>query len=218
MSHSVSPKLNETAFTCPYCGVYTTQAWAPAFKAGLAIGLTNKVFAFSECFSCKGAAIWLIASDNYGGEYGKMIFPLASNAPMPVEDMPENIKSDFLEARNIAGQSPRGAAALLRLCVQNLMPILGEKGEKIDDDIKSLVKKGLPIEIQQALDTLRVIGNSAVHPGTLDLKDDVQTVSNLFGLLNFIVERMITHPKRVSALFNKLPQSNLEAIRKRDNP
>lgn len=136
---------------------------------------------------------------------------------MPIEDMPEAIKADFMEAREIVNASPRGAAALLRLCVQKLMPILGERGRDINDDIASLVKKGLPVAVQQALDSLRVIGNEAVHPGAIDLNDNRETALALFELLNFIVERTITQQKKISDIYGKLPKSKLDAILKRDS-
>jgi hypothetical protein len=71
--------------------------------------------------------------------------------------------------------------------------------------------------VQQALDTLRVVGNNAVHPGHLDLNDNKETAAALFGLLNFIVERMITHPKQIASLYSSLPQGNRDAIHKRDS-
>ena len=96
------------------------------------------------------------------------------------------------------------------------MVALGEKGENINDDIASLVKRGLDVDIQRALDVVRVIGNSAVHPGTIDLKDDKATAVRLFELVNIIVERQIATPKRIAALFDGLPQSSKTAIKKRD--
>ena len=67
--------------------------------------------------------------------------------------------------------------------------------------LKSLVEKGLPLRLQQALDAVRVIGHAAVHPGEMDLKDDQETAGALFGLVNFIVEKMIAEPKEVERLY-----------------
>lgn len=55
-------------------------------------------------------------------------------------------------------------------------------GKNIDDDIVRLVKKGLNQTIQKALDAARVIGNEAVHPGTLDLKDNHDTALKFSSL------------------------------------
>ena len=122
-----------------------------------------------------------------------------------------------MEAKAIVNKSPRGAAALLRLCIQKLCEQLGEKGKNINDDIANLVKIGLPVKIQQALDVVRVIGNNAVHPGQIDLRDDQDTAMKLFELINVIAEVMITQPKEVERLYQSLPQTAREAIQKRDN-
>ena len=93
---------------------------------------------------------------------------------------------------------------------------LGKNGKNINDDISALVKEGLPPEIQQALDIVRVVGNNAVHPGELS-EDDVAEVSDtLFELVNQIVEERIARPKKLNSMFSKLPQGALDAIKKRD--
>ena len=95
---------------------------------------------------------------------------------------------------------------------------LGEGGKDLNKDIGSLVKKGLPLKIQQALDAVRVIGNNAVHPGELDLRDDIATANALFDLLNMIVSVMITQPKQVEAVYEKIPAGAREQIERRDTP
>jgi hypothetical protein len=93
---------------------------------------------------------------------------------------------------------------------------LGQSGKNINNDIAKLVKEGLPIRIQKALDTVRVTGNEAVHPGVLDLKDSQETAQKLFKLVNFIAEKMISEPNEVEKIFENLPEEKKQAIKKRD--
>jgi hypothetical protein len=93
---------------------------------------------------------------------------------------------------------------------------LGEKGKNLDDDIASLVSKGLDPRVQKALDVVRVIGNNSVHPGQIDLRDDRATAEKLFGLVNLIADIMITQPKHIDEMFQGLPEGARKAIEKRD--
>ncbi|TYL88137.1 DUF4145 domain-containing protein [Bradyrhizobium rifense] len=161
----------------------------------------------SKCFSCEGLSIWIKDA---------LIWPASNAGVQPHDDMPSDVKEDFVEAASIVDHSPRGAAALARLAIQKLMIDLGEKGKNINDDIKALVRKGLDTEIQQALDIVRVIGNNAVHPGQVDLKDDRATATTLLSLVNLVVERRIASQKRIEEMFNNLPPSVRDAISKRD--
>jgi hypothetical protein len=130
--------------------------------------------------------------------------------------LPDDVRSDYEEAQEVADRSPRGAVALLRLAIQKLCKHLGEKGKRIDDDIGSLVAKGLPAKIQQALDVVRVVGNNAVHPGELYIDDNPEIVTSLFRLVNMIAERMISEPAEIQSLYNSLPAGALGGIAKRD--
>ena len=161
----------------------------------------------SKCFTCGEISVWI---------HDRLLFPAFMDAPGPNPDLPDQVRSDYEEAAKILIQSPRGAAALLRLGIQKLCATLGEKGKKIDDDIASLVKKGLSPLVQKALDLVRVIGNEAVHPGTLDLKDDRDTASRLFELVNIIAEQMISNPKHVEELYGKIPAEKRKAIERRN--
>jgi hypothetical protein len=96
------------------------------------------------------------------------------------------------------------------------MPHLGEKGKDLNKDIASLVAKGLPLNVQQALDACRVIGNNAVHPGEMALTDTPDVALQLFRPINFIVEDRITRPAQIAHLFQSLPETAKVAIEKRD--
>jgi hypothetical protein len=146
-----------------------------------------------------------------------MIFPLNGGAPLAHPEMPEDVAADYNEARMIVELSPRGACALLRLGLQKLCRALGEPGKNINDDIKALVGKGLLPKVQYALDALRVIGNNAVHPGELDLRDDRGTALALFGSMNLVVEQMIAGSRQARDLYASLPQGARDAIQKRDD-
>jgi hypothetical protein len=136
----------------------------------------------------------------------RMIYPEGSaGAPLPHVDFPAAARTDYDEARAIVDRSPRGAAALLRLALQKLCVALGKPGDNLNADIAALVKDGLAPGVQVALDSLRVIGNNAVHPGQMDLKADRDTAVALFGLLNYIVEQMITRPQELQGIFARLP-------------
>ena len=127
-----------------------------------------------------------------------LIYPKKILVEQPNKDLSKDIQADYLEAANILNDSPRSAAAILRLALQKLCKQLSEKGKNINDDIASLVKKGLNPTIQKALDSLRITGNNAVHPGELDLSDDVERVIKLFKLINFVAEKMISEQNEIS--------------------
>lgn len=145
-----------------------------------------------------------------------MVLPTNSPAPMPHPDLPDACKSEYAEARDVLARSPRAAAALMRLCIQKLMVALGQTGKNINDDIAALVKSGLPVEVQQALDYCRVVGNNAVHPGEMSAVDDPAVATTLFEMVNFVIEDRISRPKRIAGLYNTLPSGAIAAVEKRD--
>ncbi|PHB82704.1 hypothetical protein COE94_20500 [Bacillus toyonensis] len=199
------PTFRAKQFHCPNCQVYAKQNWYLTIMNGTGAPVDH--LEISRCEHCFKQSIWFQKS---------LIIPDNTLITPPHLDMPESIKQDYLEAASIATASPRGAASLLRLCLQKLMVELGEEGKNINSDIASLVDKGLPVEVQQAFDTLRVIGNNAVHPGELDLSADVETAIAIFELINFIIEEQITKKKKIASLFDKLPAGAKAAIAKRD--
>jgi hypothetical protein len=161
----------------------------------------------SQCYNCQKWAVW-ISED--------LIYPPKKFGAQPNQDLPDGILAVVEEARSIIEASPKGAAALLRLAIQMLCKHLGQSGENLNMDIAALVSGGLNPIVQKSLDVVRVIGNESVHPGSIDLNDDKDTAIRLFDLVNIIADQMITQPKHVENLYNKLPESKRKAIDKRD--
>ena len=259
------PRITDSQFTCPHCGVYAEHIWFQVtghvgrwkpnlaypppnpysnpqrdlldeyefspepieqFDRGRAYKLELEAtdrflplagealvvpgFYASLCMNskCRKAAIW---------HNEEMLYPAAGGIEPPNPELAEHIQNDYLEAASVVTKSPRAAAALLRLCLQNVCKQIGLPGKKIDDDIAELVRQGLDPNIQKALDTLRVIGNSAVHPLHMDITDNRDTAIALFGLVNYVADRMITHPAKLNRLYESLPQSTRDAIKRRDS-
>lgn len=199
------PTYKAGKFHCIHCQVYAAQSWHSLWVETDALRVTD--FNGSLCSHCGKWAYWY---------NGKMVVP--SEAPIEPHhpDLPPECIAEYNEARDIFSKSPRASAALLRLCVQKLMVHLGEKGTNINDDIASLVKKGLPTLVQKALDFCRVIGNNAVHPGEIKIEDTPEIAQKLFEMINFIVQDRITHPKEIEDLYLKIPEEARNAIEERD--
>jgi hypothetical protein len=215
------PVYAEGQFHCPHCNVFAKQHWAnisadannrnnynkniaplSQFSEGL-----DSSWVISKCEHCEKKIIWLD---------GNIIYPKKIIVSLPNKDLDKEIQDDYLEAANIFSDSPRASAALLRLALQKLCRQLGEKGKDINDDIGELVKKGLNPLVQKSLDSLRITGNNAVHPGEINLEEEPERVLKLFELLNFITEKMITEPKEIGNFYDDLPENSKEAIKKRD--
>ena len=88
----------------------------------------------------------------------------------------------------------------------------------MNDVVAQAVKNGLTPQAQQALDSLRVIGNDAVHPEQLVMNEENAELifTSLCRLLNLVVEQLVTTPRQVREMYAGLPAKNLTAIAKRD--
>ena len=178
----VSPERNLNAFNCPFCGAYAHMSHFSSvmFVSDISGSYTKNLgtnISATLCNHCNKATVW------HGDE---MIIPANSTAPMPNEDMPENVKELYYEAREIVNKSPRGAAALLRLALDKLCDAINiecSSKNKIDEKIKILIKNGLSEQLQQAFDFVRVTGNDAVHElGIINVQDNPDIATTLFIL------------------------------------
>src|SRR5687768_3941038 len=122
---------------CRNCGPQVMHSWHDVFVQYDENAYNRpREWIYVECETCHAASIW---------DEGRQLYPspTGGSAPPPHIDMPADVKTDYREAASIAHLSPRGAAALLRVCVQRLCRAAGKLGKHLDDDIAALVADGL---------------------------------------------------------------------------
>lgn len=74
----------------------------------------------------------------------------------------------------------------------------------------------MPSTLQKAMDTVRIVGDEAVHPGEINVDDNKELAIAMFRLMNIIIEKMIVEPKEIDNLYNLMPDNKLQGIENRD--
>lgn len=215
-----SPQYKKSAFTCPNCSTFSRHDWTSTlvnetygqFTGYLVMDgekQTVSDLCLCKCEQCGYISFWYKE---------KLIWPLNTGVEIPLEEMPEDIKELYKEASYIVELSPRGSCAILRLALQKLCNRLANQDEKkkIDGAIKKLVEEGLPSTLQKAMDTVRIVGDEAVHPGEINIDDNKELAIAMFRLMNIIIEKMIVEPKEIDNLYNLMPDNKLQGIENRD--
>jgi hypothetical protein len=126
----------------------------------------------SNCHSCNGFSLWV---------GGLLVFPTR------IDKTPEFVEEDLEEAAAILNKFPRGATALLRLCIQKLVPLLKANDNELNDHISSLVRKVLEMEMQQAMEVLQVLQSAQLNP--LESQADKETALRFLDSLKEVLER-----------------------------
>lgn len=204
-----SPEPTSHGYPCPHCEHRSWVSHSKLYFVVRDVPELAPLFEHHRCFNCQGVILW------YDGQ---PVYPTAAAGPIANEDMPELVRKDFNEARKVAPISPRGAAALLRVSIDRLtLDLVSEQeGSTLDKRIGVLVARGLDPKVQRMLDVVRVIGNEAAHPGSVDFDASPELVAALFWVVNEICAEMLTKPRRLEELYDALPAPKLLGIEQRD--
>lgn len=160
-------------------------------------------------------AIQCVSCGNYSIYYqGKMIYPIDSNVSNPNEDMPDNVKSVYYEAKIVLNISPKSACTLLRLALEMLLNELDMDGRTLNDKINNYCNDfDSNNRLIKAFHLVRIVGNEAVHPGTIDIDDNEDVARAMFEILNEIVDETITKKNKMDAIFEYLPEEKINSIK-----
>jgi hypothetical protein len=112
--------------------------------------------------------------------------------PTRIDKTPELVEEDLEEAAGILNKFPRGAAALMRVCIQKLVPLLEDNGKELNQRVSSLVRKGLEMEIQQAMEVLQVLRSDPVQLSQLDSQANKETALRFLNSLKAVLERRMS--------------------------
>ena len=201
----IAPQHKSTDdFSCPWCKVCAPQRWHEVYSDDDTIvpvvpiilrppppayRKTTLPLSLSVCTKCGRETLWM---------QDDILHPAGAQIEPPNSDLAEDAKKDYREAAAVLGNSPKAAAALLRCVAEKFCWQLGaDKKKDLAFNIKDLAEKEkLPRQTKVLIETLRLTGNHASHPGFMDNKDNEGIAIALFGLCNDLVEACITHPKR----------------------
>ncbi len=202
-SNHVYPKYQLDAFNCPFCNTHAQQHWNWLSYRNTTTSVP--LLQIAVCNRCKKYSIWLNE---------EMIYPETISIAEPNPDMGEYAQKLYNEARAVYPHSKRAAAALLRLSLEFLCKELGATEGNLNKAIDELVTKGLNPAVKKPLDVVRVIGNNAIHPGQIDVKEDIDIIK-LFDLINYITRVEITDKKQLDELVSMFPEKDQKAIASR---
>ena len=236
---SIPPELYASNFSCPNCKVYAQHEWNLAKANGSFVSqeirgkdgenmgnivAENDKFwlvedndrrgsieryikglgiRFSICSNCSHLLIW------FGND---IVYPEIGIGPPPNPDLDEVMLQLYNEASMIATKSPRAAAALLRVCLDNLCKKCGRNKETIFSNINQFIEEEKLDNISAiAASLIRIVGNDAVHdpdkPGLIIDADDIKTVEGMFGLVNIVADQLITQPRQREERLNQFEDS-----------
>ena len=151
------------------------------------------------------------------------IEPTEMERPVPAE-VPDVIAQDYREASRISALSLKGAATLLRRCLQATLrhsyPDM-PKGDLYHEIIWVVENSTLPDQVKTALHALRKAGKFGAHPAddglTVIYELSVEDLDACFLVLDFLFELLYVDPVRKSTKLASLI-GRMFPQKKSDNP
>jgi hypothetical protein len=150
------------------------------------------------------------------------VWPYSPLRLVPSE-VPENLKTDYLEAVEVLPISAKASAALSRRCLQTVLTEAGgAKAKELSRQIDEVLPR-LPSHLAEIVDAVRAVGNFAAHPIKSQSSGQVVEVEPgeaecnldvLDGLFDFYYVQPAKTKQRRAALDQKLKEVGKPPLKK----
>ena len=209
---------------CPHCNISYFEDWTDTNALVWDDGLEGQGLKYSPCPNCGKLVVRIVEGkvilDTEEFEHDPDDKPIITNEftvypnlnnPQLAEEMPEEYKDEYIEAKSVLEISPKASAAISLLLLQNLLQEeLKIQGRNLSKQIDTFLDlQHVPSHLSKSIDAIRNIGNFAAHP-----KKETNTgaiISVEPGEADWLLEVLLTlfdflfvQPKRIEKRHNEL--------------
>lgn len=167
---------------CPHCQIDYFENWkativskheSSVMRGGVYDG--DKYYIQTEvatCPNCHGSTVFANFHDNQGSKFTRFqVYPRGGKFPAAPPEVPGLVSSDYAEANEVLGISPKASAALSRRCLQAILSSHGYNDKNLVKQVESAIaetdaSKSLPSALRENIDAIRNFGNFSAHPIT----------------------------------------------------
>ena len=205
----------EQVLACPHCGnntpqviVYTHTIHNETYDSeGKYYATFDAYYYVVKCKTCHDISLFLDweYSENPGLlSEASLLFPLLKQFS---ENIPEEIRKTYNEARKIINISPDAFSVLIRKSLEYLCHDQGVTGKNLKNMLNKLAEKGtIPKTLSQMTDAIRLVGNIGAHASEFHFgKEEAKLLDEFFIA---IVEYVYIAPTKIEKL-----QTRIQKIR-----
>ena len=101
----------------------------------------------------------------------RVVYPTSAMQVSVSDDVPEDMRMDYIEATRVLPISPKASAALSRRVLQSMMNEQGFTGANLAKQVDAILSETaahrvLPLYVKDKIDVIRNFGNFSAHPIT----------------------------------------------------
>jgi len=210
---------------CPHCNVSFFEEWESTGALVWDDDCKGQGLKYAQCPNCSRLIVRIIEGpvdlqeqefvpreedDKATTTNEFTVYPVPDKTDLS-EDVPENYRQDYLEAKSVVDISPKASAAISRRLLQNLLrDQMGIKNANLSKQIEGFLDlKDVPSYLSRSIDAVRNVGNFAAHPNKETSTGEIVEVEPgeadwLLEVLMSMFDFLFIQPKRIEIRRNEL--------------